>query len=358
MSTAFHTLTIGDIQRETADSLSLNFIIPDALRDIFAFRPGQHLTLRADIDGEDVRRNYSLCVAPHEGIVKVAIKQITQGLFSNWAAATLKAGDIIEVMPPHGSFTVAFDAANTRHYVGFAGGAGITPILSLLKTALEIEPNSHFTLFYGNRDSSSIMFGEELAQIKNRYMARFTLFHFLSDECEDIDLLNGQLDQDKCSEILDNFIDVHAISDYFICGPAPMMDAVEAALKSRNVASSRIHNERFTAGIASPRNSVTLAEKSAKASGTIMTLTLDGRTRKLVFDGSAGNILDSARQSGMPAPYACKAGVCATCRARVVTGKVTMAARYGLSDEEVASGYILTCQAIPDGDGLIIDYDG
>lgn len=357
MSAGFHALTIEDVTRETADAVSLRFAIPDDLRDAFAFRPGQHLTLKADIGGEDVRRNYSLCVAPQEGILKVAIKQIAGGAFSNWAAATLKAGDTLEVMPPHGSFTVDFAVQNAKHYAGFAGGSGITPVLSLLKTALATEPNSRFTLFYGNRDSSSVIFLEDLAQFKNRYMERFQLFHFLSDEAEDVDVLNGMLDERKCKEILDTLIDASAVSDFFICGPGPMMDAAEAALKSRDVASSRIHIERFTAGRPSAQTQAALAEQSAKASGTIMTLTLDGRTRMVAFDAGTGNILDSARARGMVAPYACKAGVCATCRAKIISGKVTMAARYGLSDDEVAAGYVLTCQSIPDGDGLVITYD-
>jgi ring-1,2-phenylacetyl-CoA epoxidase subunit PaaE len=357
MSTGFHTLTLAEVNRETADAVSLRFSVPDNLSDAFAFRPGQHLTLRANIDGEDVRRNYSLCVAPQEGILKVAIKQIARGTFSNWAATTLKAGDTLDVMPPHGSFTIDFDKSKARSYVGFAGGSGITPILSLLKTALATEPNSHFTLLYGNRDSSSVIFLEELAQIKNRYMNRFQLFHFLSDEAEDIELLNGMLDQAKCTEILNTLIDVTTINDFFICGPGPMMDAAEAALKAHNVPASQIHIERFTAGRPSAGMQAMLDMQSAKAAGTSMKLTLDGRTRTITFDASAGNILDSARASGMAAPYACKAGVCATCRAKVVAGDVKMAARYGLSDDEVAAGYILTCQSIPEGEGLILDFD-
>ena len=357
MSAGFHALTIDEIVRETADAISIRFAVPDILRGSFAFRPGQHLTLKADIGGEDIRRNYSLCVAPHERTLKVAIKQIAGGAFSNWAATSLKVGDVLEIMPPHGSFTIDFDASRARHYVGFAGGSGITPILSLLKTALAVEPASRFTLIYGNRDSNAVIFLEELAALKSRHMGRLQLFHVLSDEIEDIELLSGLLDQDKCGDILDTLIDVETVSDFFICGPGPMMDAAEAALVARDVAATKIHIERFTAGKPSAVAQAAMAAQSAKASGALMTLTLDGRTRKLRFDAATGNILDSARASGMSAPYACKAGVCATCRAKVITGKVIMAARYGLSDEEVASGYVLTCQSVPDGEGVALDYD-
>jgi ring-1,2-phenylacetyl-CoA epoxidase subunit PaaE len=357
MSAAFHTLKISQIVRETAEAISVRFEVPDSLKETYVFKPGQHLTLRANIDGEDVRRNYSLCVGPHEDQLKIAIKQISGGKFSNWAADTLKSGLPIEVMPAHGSFTVDFSGQNGHHYAGFAGGSGITPILSLLKTALAVEPHSRFTLFYGNRDSSAVIFLEELAALKNRYMARLQVYHFLSDEAEDIELFNGMMTKDKCHDILSTLVDVDAIAHFFICGPGPMMDAAESALVDRNVASSKIHIERFSVGRPSGSDMAAVAAQSQKAAGAIMKLTLDGRTRSVVFDAAAGNILDSARQAGLPAPYACKAGVCATCRAKVIAGEVTMAARYGLSDDEIAAGYVLTCQSIPKGDGVEINYD-
>lgn len=357
MSANFYPLTITHIERETADALSIRLDVPTELQPVFAFKPGQHLTIRATINGEDIRRNYSLCVAPHEQQLKVAIKQISGGVFSNWAAATLKAGDILDVMPPHGSFTVEFEPTRYEHYVGFAGGSGITPILSLMKTALNDEPHSHFTLLYGNRDSNSIIFLEELAALKNTYMQRLQVFHFLSDEAEDIALFNGVLNEAKCTDILTSLVEPSTVAHFFICGPGPMMDAAESALKSRHVDATKIHIERFTAGRPSASTAASLATQSAKVAGTRMKITLDGRTRTVEFDAVGGNILDSARAAGMMAPYACKAGVCATCRAKVVAGHVTMAARYGLSDEEVANGYILTCQSIPKGDGLVLDYD-
>jgi ring-1,2-phenylacetyl-CoA epoxidase subunit PaaE len=357
MPAKFHRLTITGIEKETADAVVLQLAAPLGDEGLFAFKPGQHLTLRAEIGGDEVRRNYSLCAAPHEAILRIAVKQISGGVFSNWAATSLGIGDSIDALPPHGSFTCAFDPRQSAHYVGFAGGSGITPILSLLKAALAAEPQSRFTLVYGNRDSSSIMFLEELAQIKNRYLDRFALFNFLSDEAEDIELFNGMLDLAKCNEVLDHLVDPSDVSDFFVCGPGPMMDAVEAALHGKGVAPASVHVERFTAGRPAAAAAAAIAAQSERVAGARMTITLDGRTRVVHFDAKAGNILDSARAGGMPAPYACKAGVCATCRAKVMKGSVIMAARYGLTDEEVANGYVLTCQSIPEGDGVELDYD-
>jgi ring-1,2-phenylacetyl-CoA epoxidase subunit PaaE len=357
MSGGFYRLRIADVIDETADARSIRFDLPEELRESFAFRPGQHLTLKADIAGEDVRRNYSLCVAPQEGELKVTVKRIAGGAFSNWANDNLKPGDTIEVMPPHGSFTWDFrpDAAN--HYVGFAGGSGITPVLSLLKTALVTEPRSRFTLLYGNRDSQSVIFLEELARLKNRFMDRLQVYHFLAEEAEDIALFNGLLDRTKCDDILTQLVDPKAVDGFFICGPGPMMDAAEAAIEAHGVPRERIHVERFTAGRPSAALAAQMQALQSQAQGAAMLVTLDGRKRRVPFDAAAGNILDSARLAGLPAPYACKAGVCATCRARVVSGQVEMAARYGLTDEEVASGYVLTCQSVPKGEGVELDYD-
>lgn len=357
MSVSFHTLRIAEVIPETAEASSIRFDVPTELRDAFRFRPGQHLTLKAEIGGEDVRRNYSLCTAPAEGLVKVTVKRIAGGLFSNWANDNLKPGDMVEVMPPHGAFTWDFRADARNHYVGFAGGSGITPVMSLLKTALQEEPDSRFTLFYGNRDSSSVIFLEELARLKNRYMERLQVHHFLSDEAEDIDLFNGMLDRQKCDEIVELLLDVQGIDAAFICGPGPMMDAAEASLLAAGVPEKRILIERFTADRPSAAVEAHMHKLQEEAEGLTMMVTLDGRKRRVPFDAAAGNILDSARASGLPAPYACKAGVCATCRARVVSGEVEMAARYGLSDEEIASGYVLTCQSVPKGEGVELDYD-
>ena len=356
MDKHFHALKVAEIVPETAEANSIRFDVPPELRDSFAFKAGQHLTLKAQIDGEEVRRNYSLCTAPDEGDWMVTVKRIAGGLFSNWVGDNLKAGDTIDVMPPHGSFTTEFDGAAKRHYVGIAGGSGITPVMSLLRTALKEEPGSEFTLLYGNRDSSSIIFLEELANLKDRHLGRFSLHHFLAEEEGDIDLFNGMLDRARCDEAILSLVgDPSSVDAWFICGPGPMMDAAEGALLDRNVEKDRIHIERITADRPPDAVAREMAELQTKAAGTEVSVTLDGRTRRVPF--TQANILDSARAAGLPAPFACKAGVCATCRAKVTGGKVEMAARYGLTDEEIAAGYVLTCQSVPAGDGVAVDYD-
>jgi ring-1,2-phenylacetyl-CoA epoxidase subunit PaaE len=356
MAEHFHALRVAEVVPETAEANSIRFEIPDELRDRFAFRAGQHLTLRATIGGEEVRRNYSLCTAPDESDWMVTVKRIGGGIFSNWVGDNLKPGDTIDVMPPHGSFTCEFDAAKARHLVGIAGGSGITPVMSLIKTTLRSEPNSCFTLLYGNRDSNSVIFLEALAALKDRYLERLELYHFLDAEEQEIELFNGMLDAQRCEEAIALLVpDAAEVEGWFICGPGPMMDAAEGALLDRGVAKDRIHIERFTADRPAEAVAREIAELQTRAEGATVSVTLDGRTRKVPF--TAGNILDSARASGLPAPFACKAGVCATCRAKVTSGKVEMAARYGLTDEEVAAGYVLTCQSVPLGDGVAVDYD-
>ena len=356
MTAHFHALQVVGIVPETAEANSIRFAIPPELRDTFAFKAGQHLTLKAEIDGEEVRRNYSLCTAPDEQDWMVTVKRIAGGLFSNWVGDHLKPGDAIDVMPPHGSFTTEFDPKRSRRYVGFAGGSGITPVISLIKTALKQEPGSRFTLLYGNRDSSSVIFLDALADLKDRYMGRFELYHFLAEEAGDVELFNGMLDQAMCGHAIEQLVgDPAGVDAWFICGPGPMMDAAESALLDRAVAKDRIHIERFTAGRPSAAVAQEIAELQTKAAGATVSVTLDGRTRRVEF--TQANILDSARAAGLPAPFACKAGVCATCRAKVTRGKVEMAARYGLTDEEVAAGYVLTCQSVPVGDGVAVDYD-
>ena len=356
MSVHFHALRVAEIIPETAEANSIRFEIPAELRETFAFRAGQHLTLRATIGGEEVRRNYSLCTAPADGDWMVTVKRIGGGLFSNWVGDQLKPGDTIDVMVPHGSFTTDFAASTARHLVGIAGGSGITPVISLIRTLLSEEPNSRFTLLYGNRDSSSVIFLEALANLKDKYLGRFEIYHFLDAEEQDIALFNGMLDRERLDEAIAALVpNAAGVDGWFVCGPGPMMDAAEGALLDRNVARDRIHIERFTAD--RPAGAVVreMAELQTQAEGVSVSVTLDGRTRKVPF--TAGSILDSARASGLAAPFACKAGVCATCRARVTKGKVEMAARYGLTDEEIADGYVLTCQSVPVGNGVAVDYD-
>ena len=356
MAEHFHALRVAEVVPETSEANSIRFEIPPELRDKFAFKAGQHLTLRATLDGEEVRRNYSLCTAPDEQDWMVTVKRIGGGLFSNWVGDNLKAGDTLDVMPPHGSFTTELAPAQKRHRVGIAGGSGITPVMSLIKTTLRSEPESRFTLLYGNRDSSSVIFLDALAALKDKYLDRLEIYHFLDAEDQDIELFNGMLDRVRCDEAILSLVpDAEEVSDWFICGPGPMMDAAEGALLDRNIPRERIHIERFTADRPPEAVAREMAELQTKAEGVTVSVTLDGRTRRVPF--AAGNILDSARASGLPAPFACKAGVCATCRARVTSGKVEMAARYGLTDEEVADGYVLTCQSVPLGDGVAVDYD-
>ena len=356
MTAHFHELRVAEIVPETAEANSIRFAIPPELRETFAFKAGQHLTLRADIDGEDVRRNYSLCTAPDDQDWMVTVKRIAGGIFSNWVGDWLKPGDVVDVMPPHGSFTTDFDPQASHRYVGFAGGSGITPVISLIRTALKAEPGSRFTLLYGNRDSSSVIFLDALADLKDRYMGRFELYHFLAEEEGDVELFNGMLDKATCDNAIEHLVgDPGSVAAWFICGPGPMMDAAESALLERGVAKERIHIERFTADRPSAALAQEMADLEAKAVGATVSVTLDGRTRRVEFTQS--NILDSALAAGLRAPFACKAGVCATCRAKVESGKVEMAARYGLTDEEVAAGYVLTCQSVPVGDGVAVDYD-
>jgi ring-1,2-phenylacetyl-CoA epoxidase subunit PaaE len=356
MSVHFHALKVARIVPETAEANSIRFEIPPELHDNFAFKAGQHLTLRAIINGEEVRRNYSLCTAPAERDWMVTVKRIGGGLFSNWVGDHLKAGDTLEVMVPHGSFTTDFDRSNHRHLVAIAGGSGITPVISLIKTLLQEEPESRFTLLYGNRDSSSVIFLEALAGLKDKHLGRLEIYHFLDQEEQDIDLFNGMLNRERLEEAISALVpDAPDVDGWYICGPGPMMDAAEGALLDRNISKNRIHIERFTADRPPDAVSREMAQLQTQAEGVTVAVTLDGRTRRVPF--TPGNILDSARAAGLPAPFACKAGVCATCRAKVTKGKVEMAARYGLTDEEVAAGYVLTCQSVPLGGGVAVDYD-
>jgi ring-1,2-phenylacetyl-CoA epoxidase subunit PaaE len=356
MSARFHPLKVAEIVAETADANSIRFEIPAELREAFSFKAGQHLTLRTTIDGQEVRRNYSLCTAPDDSDWLVTVKRIGGGLFSNWVGDRLKPGDTLDVMVPHGSFTTEFDPADQRHLVGIAGGSGITPVLSLIKTLLKEEPHSRFTLLYGNRDSSAVIFLEALAGLKDKHLGRFEIYHFLDQEEQDVDLFNGMLDRTRIEEAIEHLVpDAPVVDGWFICGPGPMMDAAEGALLDRNIPKARIHIERFTADRPPGAVSREIEQLQSQAEGATIAVTLDGRTRRIAF--TQGNILDSARSAGMPAPFACKAGVCATCRAKVIKGKVEMAARYGLTDEEVAEGYVLTCQSVPLGEGVAVDYD-
>jgi ring-1,2-phenylacetyl-CoA epoxidase subunit PaaE len=357
MSIDFHKLRVTEVKRETPDAVSVRLELPEELREAFQFRAGQHLTFRREIGGEEVRRNYSLCVAPSEGALKIGVKQIAGGVFSGWVNTELKAGDELEVMAPHGSFCWNFDPNARNEYIGFAGGSGITPILSLMKTALSLEPQSRFTLFYGNRNSIGVMFLEEIAALKDSYLNRLSVYHFLEEEEEEIELFNGRLDKAKTEEILSALVDASNVDAFFICGPGPMMDAIEEALAAKGVQKPRILIERFTTGILSAAQAAAARAAEEKAAGLKMSVTLNGRRVQVAFDPENHSILDNVRAAGLPAPFACKGGVCATCRAKVTAGEVTMKVNYGLSAEELAVGYELTCQATPVSEGVALTYD-
>ncbi len=324
MAEHFHALRVAEVVPETSEANSIRFEVPAELRERFAFRAGQHLTLRATLKGEEVRRNYSLCTAPDEQDWMVTVKRIGGGLFSNWVGDQLKAGETVEVMPPHGSFTTEFEPGKSRHLVGIAGGSGITPVMSLIKSTLKYEPNSRFTLLYGNRDSSSVIFLEALAGLKDKYLGRFEIYHFLDAEEQDIELFNGMLNRERLEEAIPALVrDAAEVDDWFICGPGPMMDAAEGVLLDRNIPKERIHIERFTADRPAGAVVKEMAELQTQAEGVSVSVTLDGRTRRVPF--TAGNILDSARASGLPAPLASKAGVGGTCRAKETKGQGEMA---------------------------------
>ncbi len=360
MTPQFHSLRISDVRRETADAISVRFAVPDALRDAYAFKQGQFVTLRANLDGEEVRRSYSVCCAVSDyaraGELRVGIKQIEGGRFSTYANRTFAPGMTLDVMTPDGRFFSAIDAARGRHYVAFAGGSGITPVLSNIKTLLEAEPASRFKLVYGNRAVGAIMFAEELEDLKNRYLGRLCLYHVISDEAQEVELFNGLLNEEKCAQFLDTLVPAAGIDAAFICGPAPMMDAAEAALSKAGVARERIYIERFgtplpQAGAAKPKTA------SVSAASAEVHVLLHGKTRilKVPFDGEV--VLDAGLQAGLDLPYACKGGVCCTCRARVLEGEVRMDKNYTLEAKELAQGFVLTCQSHPVTPKVVISYD-
>lgn len=353
----FHSLRIAEVRRETPDAISICFDVPAALREVFRFEAGQHLTLRADIAGQDTRRTYSLCTSPRENEVRIAIKRMPGGLFSNWANSEFAAGQYLDVLPPMGRFVVPERKWQRPHYVGIAGGSGITPVISILKHVLESDRESRFTLVYGNRNTPSILFLEELAGLKDRYLDRLAIFHILEDEAGDIDLFNGRLDHTKLDEILGCLVVPNDVDIFFVCGPGPMMDAVEAALEARYVPRDRILVERFSTGALLEIQTVELQKRQSSVPETELSVVLDGRRTLVVFNAAQGNILESVHAAGLHAPYACRGGVCTTCRAKVLSGEVAMLKNYGLTNEEVAAGYVLTCQALPKTKKVTITYD-
>jgi ring-1,2-phenylacetyl-CoA epoxidase subunit PaaE len=352
----FHRLPIERVERETRDAVAITFTVPPELAQTFRFEPGQHLTLRTTIRGDDVRRSYSICSAVHENALRIAVKRNARGTFSCWANDELKAGDVIEVLPPLGHFNVALEATARRSYVAFAAGSGITPILSILKTTLATEPGSEFTLFYGNRASSTVMFKEELAALKDVYLDRFNLVHVLSREAQDVDLLHGRIDRAKADALLSRWVDLDRVDAVFVCGPDGMMQSVVDALTARGFPASKVKIERFATSI--PRHEHKPVKLPEPGHGQCqVTVVIDGSAKSFPVDKTSESILDAGLAHGIELPYSCKAGVCSTCRAKLVAGEVDMDANYALEDYEVARGFVLTCQSYPVSDTVTVDYD-
>ncbi len=357
MSIHFHKLSIKKINKETDDCVSLLFDVPDELEEIFQFKQGQSLTMRTNIDGEEVRRTYSICASPEEKELKVAIKKVDAGLFSTFANLQLKKDDVLEVMPPIGKFYTELDSTNQKNYLAFAAGSGITPIISIIKTTLQTEPKSNFTLVFGNKNHSSIIFFEELEGLKNKYMDRFNLINILSRERTDSILNSGRINTEKLDQ-LKKLIDFHLIDETFICGPEEMLFCVKDYLESMGIEKKKIHFELFTtSGYKDKQKTVEtiIAESGAKSN---ISLKADGRFYDFTIPfNSEISILDAAMQNGADLPYACKGGMCCTCKAKLVEGEVIMDVHWGLEEEEIEKGYILTCQSHPKSEKVVVDFD-
>ena len=365
MSTAthFYNLSVVRISPEAGSSAAITLGIPPELRDTFEFTPGQFLTLRATIAGEDVRRSYSICsprsALSNHGELTVGIKCVVGGVFSNWAIQELKVGDVIQVMPPQGRFVPKADQA--AHRVGFAAGSGITPILSIMASSLEEDPESRFTLVYGNRRADSIMFHETLQNLKDRYPSRVNLIHVLSRQAQEVPLLQGHIDANKVSQLCQTLLPLQGVDEAFICGPEPMIDSTEAALLAGGLSPHQIHTERFTPAARSDHASRTDSPQSvdgeSEGVGAVeLTVVFDGKPHHLRMHAHQ-KVLDVALQAGLDLPWSCKGGVCCTCRAKVLEGEVQMEKNYTLEPWETSQGFVLSCQAHPVTEQVVISYD-
>ncbi|QLQ38893.1 1,2-phenylacetyl-CoA epoxidase subunit PaaE [Micromonospora robiginosa] len=360
----FHPLPVAAVDRLTDDSVSITFAVPEELRETFAFRAGQHLTVRRpavadDPEADEARRSYSISSTPDElarhGRLRIGVREVPGGAFSAYACGALRGGDTVEVLPPLGHFTSAFAPDRVRRYGAVVAGSGITPVLGLAATALAVEPASTFTLVYGNRTANTVMFAEELADLKDRYPTRLHLVHVLSREMGESPLLSGRIDADRLTRLLDTVVPGDEIEEWFLCGPYGMVEDAKAVLAARGLPDKAVHTELFHVDSAAEpaRRPV---ERTGDGSGTEVTLVLDGRSSSFTM-GRDERVLDAALRVRSELPYACKGGVCSTCRARVVEGEVTMARNYALEPDEVAAGYVLTCQSSPITDRLTVDYD-
>ncbi|HUS02293.1 MAG TPA: 1,2-phenylacetyl-CoA epoxidase subunit PaaE [Chitinophagaceae bacterium] len=356
MALHFHLLTIKDIKRETPDCVSISFDIPKELAKEFQFKQGQSLTLRKILEGEEIRRSYSICTSPLQNEVRVAVKKVQGGLFSTFANTELKTGDVIEVMPPSGNFYTELSSANKKNYIAFAAGSGITPVISIIKTTLLTEPNSTFTLIFGNKNHTSIIFKEELEDLKDKYIERFRLYHILSRERMEADINYGRINADKCDQ-LTRLINLNTVDEIFICGPEDMIFCVRDFLEQKGIDKTKIHFELFTTPKRKAAGYKPQAASETNKETSNITVKLDGRSFDFNLDYDSNNILDAALAQGADLPYACKGGVCTTCKAKLIEGQIEMEVNYGLEADEVAAGFILTCQSHPRSEKVMVDFD-
>ena len=350
----FHPVTITAIRRDTRDSAVLTLAPAD--RDAFRFIQGQYLTFRKLFDGEEMRRSYSICSGLDDGHLRIGVRRIEGGWFSSFLNDEAKVGDTLEAMAPMGAFHAPLEPMRKRRYLGFAGGSGITPVIGLIRTVMTREPQATFDLVYANRSTQTIMFREELEDLKNTHMGRMSVTHLLESDAADVELFSGRPDRAKCDALFDRWIDVGGIDLAFLCGPEPMMLAAADSLKAHGLAESAIKYELFSSPRSARRKATTGAAQPALGAAATARITLDGTTRE-VSVAPGQSVLEAARAASIDAPYACKAGVCSTCRGKLVEGEVEMEANYALEDYEVERGYILTCQSHPRTAKIIVDYD-
>ncbi|GGC54810.1 1,2-phenylacetyl-CoA epoxidase subunit PaaE [Chelatococcus reniformis] len=351
----FHRLLVADVRRETADAVSIAFDVPPPLADAFRFVPGQYLTLRTTLDGEEVRRSYSICSGPGDGELRIAVKRVDSGLFSAWANGELTTGDAIEVMSPAGRFGLAALPGDGRIHIAFAAGSGITPVLSILRGVLACEPTSRFFLFYGNRSTADVLFRRELEELKDRFLGRLSVFHVLSQEEQDLPILSGRLDADKARRLLTALVPAAAVDHAFLCGPETMIDDLTTALTDLGMSPEAIHVERFVSAYGGQARAHAPLRPDAPAKWHA-DLIIDGKRRSVpVADGET--ILDAALRAGLDMPFACKGGMCSTCRARLAEGEIEMDVNYSLEPWELAANFVLTCQSRPRSARVLVDFD-
>ncbi len=355
--TQFHSLTIREVRPETREAVSIAFDVPPELNDTFRFTQGQHLIVRTHMDGEEVRRSYSICTGVNDGDLRVAVKKVPGGRFSGFANGELKEGDTLEVMPPTGHFHIDLDPQREAHYLAVAAGSGITPILSIIKTTLETEPNSQFTLIYGNRSSGSTLFREALSDLKNAYLGRLNIIYMFSREQQDVDLYNGRIDAHKCDAIFSRWLDTPNLHAAFLCGPQSMTETVKDRLIANGLEKSRVHFELFAVEGQPQRKHRAPEEVAEDEAKTEVSIISDGRQLDFRVPRDSVNILDAANKEGADLPFSCKAGVCSTCRCKVVEGEVEMDNNFALEDYEIDAGYVLSCQSYPLTDKVVLDFD-